>query len=207
MLVVVLASAAVVAVSAAAVFALSDHSAPGATITGNEVAIIDPASNRVTDQVAVGVAPGALAVGNGSLWVANTIDQSVSRIDLASRKATRNIPVGGVPISLAVGRNAVWVVRQRPDGYPELIRIDPRFDVVGASRRPVVQGDPASAASVAASLDGVWVAAEEGLLQRLDPAGEKSHCEHRHRQQPLQCRGRHGRGVGDRRSRQHRRPH
>ena len=36
-----------------------------------------------------------------------------------------------------------------------------------------VQGDPASAASVAASRDGIWVAAEEGRLQRLDPAGKK----------------------------------
>ena len=86
-LVVVLASAAVVAVSAAAVFALSDHSVPRANITGNEVAGIDPGSNRVTDQVGVGVAPAALALGNGSLWVANTVDQSVSRIDLASRRS------------------------------------------------------------------------------------------------------------------------
>ena len=173
LLVVVLAAAAAVAVSSAAVFAWSDHSVPAATITGNAVAIIDPGSNRVTGQVAVGVAPGALAVGDDSLWVANILDQSVSRIDLAGKKVTRNIPVEGVPISLAVGRNAVWVVRQRPDGYPELIKIDPRFDVVAAGRRPVAQGDPASAASVATSRDGIWVAAEEGRLQRLDPAGKK----------------------------------
>ena len=106
----------------------------------------------------------ALAVGNGSLWVANTVDQSVSRIDLASRKVTRNIPVGGVPISLAVGRNAVWVVRRRPDGFPELIKIDPRFDVVGPGRR-VLHGDPWAAASVAAGADAVWVAAEAGFAR------------------------------------------
>ena len=78
---------------------------PRATITGNEVAIIDPGSNRVTDQVGVGVAPAALALGNGGLWVANTVDQSVSRIDLASRKVVHAVPVGGVPVSLAVGRS------------------------------------------------------------------------------------------------------
>ena len=171
LLVVVLASAAAVAASAAAVFAWSDHSAPGATITGNAVAIIDPASNRVTGQVAVGVAPAALTLGNGGLWVANTVDQSVSRVDLTSRKVTRNIAVGGVPISLAVGRNAVWVVRRRPDGFPELIKIDPRFDVVGSGRR-VVHGDPWAAASVAAGADAVWVAAEAGSLERLDPRGK-----------------------------------
>ena len=52
-------------------------------MNGNAVAIIDPHSNRVTGQVAVGAAPAALALGNGSLWVANTVDQTVSRIDLA----------------------------------------------------------------------------------------------------------------------------
>ena len=171
LLVVVLASAAAVAASAAAVFAWSDHSAPGATITGNAVAIIDPASNQVTDQVEVGVAPAALTLGNGGLWVANTVDQSVSRVDLTSRKVTRNIAVGGVPISLAAGRNAVWVVRRRPDGFPELIKIDPRFDVVGSGRR-VVRGDPWAAASVAAGADAVWVAAEAGSLERLDPRGK-----------------------------------
>ena len=76
---------------------------PAATITGNAVAIIDPRSNRVTGQIAVGVAPGALAVGNESLWVANILDQSVSRIDLAGKNVTRVIAVGGVPKSLAMG--------------------------------------------------------------------------------------------------------
>lgn len=171
LLVVVLVAAAAVAVAAAAVFAWNDHSVPAATITGNAVAIIDPDTNRVMGQVAVGAAPGALALGNGSLWVANTVDQSVSRVDLASGKVTRTIAVGGVPISLAVGKNAVWVVRRRADGYPELVRIDPRFDVVGPGRR-VVQGDPGGRASVAVGRDGVWVAAEAGLLERLDPAGK-----------------------------------
>ena len=167
----VLGAAAVVAVAAIALFVWSDRSVSAPIITGNAVAIIDPDSNRVTGQVAVGATPGALAIGQGSLWVANTVDQSVSHFDLASEKVTRNVAVGGVPISLAVGRNAVWVVRRRPDGYPELIRIDPRFDVVGPGRR-LVQGDPDGRASVAVGPDGVWVAAEAGLLQRLDPAGK-----------------------------------
>ena len=100
---------------------------PTATITGNAVAIIDPRSNRLTGQIAVGAGPGALALGNESLWVANTLDQNVSRVDLASGKVTRVIAVGGVPKSLAIGRNAVWIIRRRPDGYPELIKIDPRY--------------------------------------------------------------------------------
>ena len=174
LLVVVLASAAAVAVAAAAIFVWSDHSVPATPITGNAVAIIDPRSNRVTGQIAVGAGPRALALGNGSLWVANTLDQNVSRVDLASGNVTRVIAVGGVPKSLAMGRNVVWVIRRRPDGYPELIRIDPRFDVVAPGRRLLPGGDPQpyARASVAAGPDGVWAAAEGGLLQRLDPAGK-----------------------------------
>jgi len=171
LLVAVLAAAAAVGGAAAALFIWSDHSVPPSTVTGNAVAIIDPDSNRVTGQVAVGAGPAAVALGKDSLWVANTVDQSVSRVDLASGKVTRAVAVGGVPISLAVGPNAVWVVRRRPDGYPELIKIDPRFDVVGPGRR-LVQGDPGGRASVAVGPDGVWVAAEAGLMQRLDHAGK-----------------------------------
>ena len=118
LLVVVLAAAAAVAVSAAAVFAWSDHSVPAATITGNAVAIIDPGSDRVTGQVAVGVAPGALALADDSLWVANILDQSVSRIDLAGKEVTRNIPVEGVPISLAVGRTQYGWFAAGPTAIP-----------------------------------------------------------------------------------------
>jgi YVTN family beta-propeller protein len=169
----VLAAAALVGAGAAAVFILSDNSVSAAPITGNAVAIIDPASNRLTAQIPVGAGPGALALGNGSLWVANTLDQNVSRVDLASGKVIRVIAVGGIPKSLAIGRNAVWVIRRRPDGYPELIKIDPRFDAVAPGRRLLRGGDPQpyARASVAAGPDAVWAAAEGPLLQRLDPAG------------------------------------
>ena len=165
----VLGAAAVVAAAAVAFVIWGDHAATP-TITGNAVAIIDPASSRVTGQVPVGAAPAALALGHGSLWVANTVDQTVSRVDVASGEAVRAVAVGGVPVGLAVGKNALWVIRRRPDGFPELIEIDPRFDVVVPGRR-VLQGDPWSAASVVAGADGVWVAAGAGLLQRLDPGG------------------------------------
>ena len=63
---------------------------------------------------------------------------------------------------------------RRPDGYPELIKIDPRFDVVAPGRRLLPGGDPQpyARASVAAGPDGVWAAAEGGSLEHLDPAGK-----------------------------------
>jgi YVTN family beta-propeller protein len=159
-----------VAVSAAvALAAWGGESAKPLIVAGNAVAIIDPASNRVTGQVHVGTAPEALALRGGGLWVANVDDQSVSHVDVASRKVIRNIPVGGLPLSLAVGRNAVLIVRRRADGLPEIAKIDPRYDVVAPG--PRMQGEPDGEAGIAVGRHGIWVVAEAGLLERLDPTG------------------------------------
>ena len=82
-------------------------------------------------------------------------------IDLASRQGHRDIAVGGVPISLAVGRNAVWVVRQPGRRLSRADQDRPALRRRAAGRRSPA-GRPASAASVATSRDGIWVAAEEG---------------------------------------------
>jgi peptide/nickel transport system substrate-binding protein len=141
-------------------------------VAGNAVAIIDPASNRVTGQVPVGTAPEALALSGGDLWVANVDDQTVSHVDVASGKVIRNVAVGGLPLGLAVGRNAVWVVRRRADGLPQIVKIDSQFDVVAPERLAVVQGELDGEASIAVGRDGsIWVVAEAGLLERLDPTG------------------------------------
>ena len=202
----VLAAAIVVGAAAAVLYVWTDRPGATPTVNGNAVAIIDPHSNRVTGQVAVGAVPDAVALGHGSLWVANTVDQTVSRIDLASGQVVRAIEVGGVPLSIAVGKNAVWVVRRRADGYPELIAIDPRFDVVGQAPRRI-PGDPLSEASVVAGPDGLWVAAEAGSLQHLDPAGSRVTASDRHGQQRHEPRRRRRRCLGQRRERRQRRPH
>src|SRR5439155_14025179 len=168
----VLAAATVVGAAAVALYVWTDSQGTTPIVGGNAVAIIDPHSDRVTGQVEVGAVPAALALGHGSLWVANTVDETVSRIDLASGRASRAIAVGGIPLSLAAGNNAVWVARRRADGYPELIAIDPRFDIVEQAPRRI-PGDPLSEASVVAGPDGLWVAAEAGSLQHLDPAGSR----------------------------------
>jgi virginiamycin B lyase len=112
------AGAALIGVVAAAVaipvFALGQGGSGGSTVvSGNAVAIIDPGSNKVTAQVPVGVAPTALAVGAGGLWVANSSDKTVTPIDLASGKFVGNVPLAGdVPLGVAAASNAVWMVGQ-----------------------------------------------------------------------------------------------
>ena len=85
------AGAALIGVLAAAVaipvFAFGQGSGDGGVrVNGNAVAIIDPNTNSVVDQVPnVGSRPASIAYGSGSLWVANLDDQTVARIDPNTR--------------------------------------------------------------------------------------------------------------------------
>jgi len=50
-----------------------------------------------------------LAVGEGSVWVANRASPTVTRIDPHSLKVSARITVGTTPASIAVGFGKVWV--------------------------------------------------------------------------------------------------
>ena len=54
---------------------------------------IDAGTNSAV-QIPVGDEPVAVAVGAGSVWVANAGDGTVSRIDPATRKVVKTIEVG-----------------------------------------------------------------------------------------------------------------
>ena len=71
--------------------------------------MIDPQRSRVVGHVLAGRRPVALAIGHGSVWVANADDGTVSRIDPDRREVTRTIGIGAPAIDLAVARDAVWV--------------------------------------------------------------------------------------------------
>ena len=79
----VLARAALLTLAGLAAFGASRLLAPDRLprIDENHVGLIDPDDGRITEQYAVGREPGAMVAGAGSLWVANTRDETVSRID------------------------------------------------------------------------------------------------------------------------------
>jgi DNA-binding beta-propeller fold protein YncE len=52
-----------------------------AGIDENFVGLIDAQDQRIVHQYPVGHSPGAVVTGSGSVWVANTLDDTVSRID------------------------------------------------------------------------------------------------------------------------------
>jgi YVTN family beta-propeller protein len=99
---------------------------------------------------------GAVAVGRGSVWVANV--HGVVHVD-ASGTATP-IRLAFVPSSLAFGAGAVWATDANGGA---VWRIDPDTD---RARDSVQVSHPIA---VAADRKEVWVASTDGTVVRIDP--------------------------------------
>src|SRR5688572_4107742 len=139
-----------------------------APVPPDSVAVIDPQHSQVVGHVLVGRRPVALAIGHGSVWVANADDGTVSRIDPDRREVTRTIGIGAPAIDLAVATDAVWVAN---GSAGTVSRIDPGADAVvetidlrGSSE---LAWNPTYA--VDADDDSVWVAAGLHHVLRIDP--------------------------------------
>ena len=132
------------------------------------VAVVDPQRSRVVGHVLVGRRPVALAIGHGSVWVANADDGTVSRIDQDRHELIRTIGIGAPAIDVVVTTDAVWVANGS-DGT--VSRIDPSADAVvetidlrGSSElvwNPIYAAD--------ADDDSVWIAAGPHHVLRIDP--------------------------------------
>jgi DNA-binding SARP family transcriptional activator len=140
-----------------------------AQVPPDSVAVIDPQRSRVAGHVLVGRRPVAVAIGHGSVWVANADDGTVSRIDPDRREVVRTIGIGAPAIDLAVATDAVWVANGS-DGT--VSRIDPNADAVietidlrGSSE---LAWNPTYA--VDADDNSVWIAAGPHHVLRIDPA-------------------------------------
>jgi peptide/nickel transport system substrate-binding protein len=170
-----------------------------AGIDEDAVGVIDQGGSRITAQYRVGRAPGAVASGGGSVWVASQLDGTVSRLD-GPHEPVITIPVGGDPGALAFGAGSLWVAdgdgrdvaQVDPGSNKVLQRIEaanaPKSLAVAAGALWVVSGADGSvrrieiggasrtlrlgakATAVAAGAGAVWVTSEEsGTVTRVDP--------------------------------------
>lgn len=78
----------------------------------NDVAIVQPETNKVVAHIPVGSNPTLIREGDGSVWVADRDDQTVTQIDPESRRVVRTIGIGFRPDDLAAGYGAVWAVNK-----------------------------------------------------------------------------------------------
>jgi YVTN family beta-propeller protein len=135
----------------------------GERIAGDAVAMIDLQSGELIGSVPLESRPGAVAAGEGSVWVTLPDRGAVQEIDLETRSIVDTVPVGANPVGIAVGANSVWVAN---GGSSTVSRISP------ARNNEVVHTIevPGAPTAIAVNADGVWVADSLGdTVTPIDP--------------------------------------
>jgi ABC-type branched-subunit amino acid transport system substrate-binding protein/DNA-binding beta-propeller fold protein YncE len=156
------------AVAAAGVRELTqdEESAGGVVqVAPDSVGVLDPASNRVVDQVPI-PGPSLVAAHGRSVWVSNTT-RTLSRIDGNKLSVTKNVPARASADDLVATRDSVWLLDL--EGRV-LVKVDAAYGSVAervplsALKRPAYQ----SGAGVDAGRGAVWVAPGTRRLLKLD---------------------------------------
>jgi class 3 adenylate cyclase/streptogramin lyase len=75
---------------------------------------IDASSGKILSQQPIGCCPGAIAVGNGYVWVTNSRDGNVERISEVTEDVQPPIPVAPGVNAIVIGQGGVWVTVDRP---------------------------------------------------------------------------------------------
>jgi YVTN family beta-propeller protein len=165
------AALALVAAVVATAFALVLGRSTSVKVAPNSVGVIQPETNRVTDQFPVGTLPGSIAAAYGSVWVANVRDGTVSRIDPFTKSVVKTINVGGTPDALAVGPGAVWVLHGI---IGTLTRVDPDVNVVSATVQAAHRSLAGSGGAVTVGGGAVWAASSSGRVAKIDPVRNRA---------------------------------
>ena len=104
---VVAAAAIVVALAAVTAAVLLRHEGSGEP--RGRLIRIDPRTNKLTKEVAVGAGPTGVAVAPGSIWVTSLADADVWRVDSASF-STATVPAQGSPIGVVTHGGTAYIV-------------------------------------------------------------------------------------------------
>jgi YVTN family beta-propeller protein len=153
---------------AAAVLATRDSAHGLGEIQPNHLGMIDPKTNNVVAEIPVGIRPGSVVAGAGSVWVANLLDRNLTRIDPRRRVVVGAVSLGNrTPTGLAVGAGAVWVAYGLRG---ELSRVEPEFGEVTKTIAVTARPLGAPLGSVAVGAGYVWVAYGDSTLARIQPA-------------------------------------
>jgi YVTN family beta-propeller protein len=163
-----IAGGAVVVAAGVVGLVLATRPDPPLVVSPNSLGVIDPTTNTVVKQVAVGFRPESIAIGDGSVWVANQ-DKTLSRINPRTQSLARNVPLNATPTGIAAGLGAVWVA-DGADGT--LVKVSPVYHAAVKTIRglagPVrVSGGPHG--SVALGDGSVWVAYGSTAVARVNP--------------------------------------
>ena len=82
---------------------------PAETVGTGTLTRIDPTTNSIEATIPIGGSPAGVAVGEGSVWIADPGTRSVVRVDPKKNGVVERIRVGARPRGIAVGDNHVWI--------------------------------------------------------------------------------------------------
>jgi YVTN family beta-propeller protein len=155
----------VIAAAVAAVI-VSRSGAGASLVEANNVGVIDPATNRIVDQVPVGNRPGPIAFGAGSVWVANIADRNLTRLDATKRTNAGLVTLDQTPTGIAYGeREGLWVAHGLLGG---LSKVDPQFGQV-TDKMKIGGRSGEGTGEVAVGVGSVWAVFGESTIARVDP--------------------------------------
>jgi DNA-binding beta-propeller fold protein YncE len=136
--------------------------------------VIDPLRNKVVDAIDLPNRASSIAVGAGSLWVADGPDGTVLRVDTKNHRIVKTIGVGFTPEAVAARAGAVWVAEHAGvDNYASLREIDPLTGQGGRPRKLRTGG--ASVVGLLADDQGVWLGLRFNGVFRIDGASGAIH--------------------------------
>jgi YVTN family beta-propeller protein len=122
---------------------------------------INPASGRVVESTGVGLSPAGIAVGDGSIWVADATQDTVTRIDPVTNTSITT-PVGHGASAIVAGSGSVWVADSTDNA---VVRIDPQTNAVTTTV-------PVGRLPIGLAMGGgsLWAAnSASGTVSRIDP--------------------------------------
>ena len=162
----------VAAVAAVVVTMRSSGEARIASLSGDTLGAIDPATSRILASYHVGATPTQVVSDGHTAWTLNADGGTISRVDLSTGETVER-GVGAIPASLVLSSGRLWVVTlERPD--PSRIReavaeVDPNtLRVVSSVRVPGVGPATANAPAVAADGGHLFVTTADGHIDALD---------------------------------------
>jgi YVTN family beta-propeller protein len=159
----------VLAVALGAVLLRSGSAGGLGVVQPNHVGLIDTQTNAIVAEVPVGIRPGPIAAGDGSIWVGNLDDRTLTRIDSGQRSAAATISLDGrTPTGIAVGLDAVWVAHGLRG---QLSRVDAQFGQVTHSIPVAGTAFGSPNGSVAVDAHSVWAVFGDSTLARVDTQG------------------------------------
>ena len=165
-----LAAAGLVVVAVIAAIFLTTRGSSGGLghVDPNHLGVIDPATNEIVGQVQVGIRPGPVAVGPGTVWVGNLDDRTLTKIDAKQQTSSGTFPLDNrTPTGIAVGAGSVWVAHS---AVGKLAQVDPQFGQVAETIDIAGQALGTVNGAVTVGEGSVWAVYGDSTVARVDPA-------------------------------------